>query len=80
VGLAIVTGCNVPFAAPRARAYRIGYPITSTTTYDAPGQLAFRQGLRDLGYVDGENITIEGQGFVGGHRRPQPGAFDNRRV
>jgi putative ABC transport system substrate-binding protein len=60
VGLAIVTACDIPFiAAARARAYRIGYLITSTAIYDAPGQLAFRQGLRDLGYVDGENITIE---------------------
>jgi putative tryptophan/tyrosine transport system substrate-binding protein len=36
---------------------RIGY--VATTAPDTPNNLAFRQGLRDLGYIDGKNILVE---------------------
>ena len=43
-------------AQPPAKGARIGWVATS-----APGQLdrAFRRGLRDLGYLEGQNTTVE---------------------
>ena len=44
-------------AQPAAKVYRIGY----LTPYpaDGPGAQSFRQGLRELGYVEGRDIIIE---------------------
>jgi putative ABC transport system substrate-binding protein len=36
---------------------RIGY--LATTAPDTPNNLAFRRGLRDLGYIEGKNILVE---------------------
>jgi ABC-type uncharacterized transport system substrate-binding protein len=38
---------------------RIGFLITSSPSIISPRLMAFRQGLRELGYVEGENIVIE---------------------
>ena len=38
---------------------RIGFLITSSPSAIAPRMDAFRQGLRELGYVEGKNIVIE---------------------
>jgi ABC-type uncharacterized transport system substrate-binding protein len=38
---------------------RIGFLITSSPSVIAPRMDAFRQGLRQLGYVEGKNIVIE---------------------
>src|SRR2546426_12024741 len=42
-------------AQPAGKIWRIGYLVAG------PGRIreAFRQGLRDLGYVEGQNLTIE---------------------
>jgi putative ABC transport system substrate-binding protein len=51
-------------AAPRAaetqpgKVYRLGY-LTTSGTLNSPYAEAFRQGLRDLGWVEGQNIVIE---------------------
>lgn len=44
-------------AQPAAKVYRIGY----LTPFDLPsaGSEAFRQGMRDLGYTEGRDLTIE---------------------
>jgi putative ABC transport system substrate-binding protein len=42
-----------------AKIPRIGFLASGSTTTDAPRVEAFRQGLRDLGYVEGQNIVIE---------------------
>jgi putative ABC transport system substrate-binding protein len=63
--MAMLTGGIVvaPFAAeaqPAAKVARIGYLATNNLTLSPPHlHGAFRQGLRDLGYVEGRNIVIE---------------------
>jgi len=38
---------------------RVGYLAAVSVSADAPRLQAFRQGLRDLGYVEGENIMVD---------------------
>jgi len=38
---------------------RVGYLTISTPSAQAPYTKAFRQGLRDLGYIEGQTITID---------------------
>jgi putative tryptophan/tyrosine transport system substrate-binding protein len=38
---------------------RLGFLISSTASFNLPRFNAFRQGLHDLGYIEGQNITIE---------------------
>lgn len=47
------------FAQPAKRTPRIGYLAAVSATADAPRLDAFRQGLRDLGYVEGQNIHVD---------------------
>ena len=56
-----------------ARIPRIGY-VSGTGSRADPGPYveALRQGLRDLGYIDGKNITIEYRGAEG-KAEPVPG-------
>jgi len=42
---------------PPANVPRVGY--VATTAPDTPNNLAFRKGLRDLGYIEGKNILVE---------------------
>jgi ABC-type uncharacterized transport system substrate-binding protein len=54
-------------AQPAGKVWRIGYlSLTSDTESYRPWLAALRDGLRDLGYVDGENIVIEPR-YAGGH-------------
>ena len=53
-------------AAPRVaetqqvvKTARIGYLGNTNPTHHAPSSVAFRQGLRDLGWVEGQNLSIE---------------------
>ena len=53
-------------AAPRpseaqqpGKVYRIGYLGNGNPTTGAPTLDAFRQGLRELGWVEGQNVAIE---------------------
>ena len=44
---------------------RIGYLSSGSGAANSPRAEAFRQGLRDLGYVEGKNIAIEHRGAEG---------------
>jgi putative ABC transport system substrate-binding protein len=57
--LAVVPGSllAVPFSAAAQQAAK-GWRIGVLSTADGPEWDAFRQGLRDLGYIEGQNISI----------------------
>jgi ABC-type uncharacterized transport system substrate-binding protein len=60
-----VIACGVlaaPLAAEAQQAgkvWRVGYLGNSNPTANAPTRDAFRQGLRELGWVEGQNVSIE---------------------
>jgi putative ABC transport system substrate-binding protein len=56
-GLTIASGCGlVPRAHQQPRTPRVGFLTLRTVT---DGLEAFRDGLRELGYIEGQTITIE---------------------
>jgi len=58
-GLALLAGCGrLPGQAP-ARVYRLGYLTTDSPDPPSSNLDAFRQGLRDLGYDEGQNLVVE---------------------
>jgi len=65
IGLAVVLTLNLtlaPLAAeaqPGARMARIGYLFVAPAEGDKMWVAAFRQGPREHGYVEGENVVIE---------------------
>ena len=64
---AVIAGCLALLAAtlaveaqpPGAKAARIGYLSSQSASGGQANREAFRQGLRDLGYVEGRNLTVE---------------------
>lgn len=46
-------------AQEKGKAYRVGYLNSTNPTINAPWLHAFRQGLRELGWIEGQNISIE---------------------
>jgi putative ABC transport system substrate-binding protein len=54
VGLAGVVEAQQPAKVPR-----IGYLSASSASGNLPRVEAFRQGLRDLGYIEGQNIVLD---------------------
>jgi len=46
-------------AQPGRKVYRVGYLSTQSSLAEAAHLDAFRQALRDLGYVDGQNVGVE---------------------
>ena len=59
--LALLAFGAVPFptgAQPRRKVYRIGVLDTTPASLNAVNMDAFRQGLRALGYVEGQNLEI----------------------
>jgi putative ABC transport system substrate-binding protein len=57
---ALLLALCVPASAQQpAKVPRIGYLTNTPLTADQELQDAFRQGMRDLGYVEGKNIVIE---------------------
>jgi putative ABC transport system substrate-binding protein len=58
-GLAILAAPLAAAAQQASKVARIGYLEFGTAAPGTPLLAAFRQGLRDLGWVDGQNIAIE---------------------
>jgi putative ABC transport system substrate-binding protein len=52
-------------AQPSAKVPRIGYLSPNASGFSVPFQEALRQGLREHGYVDGQNIRIESRNANG---------------
>jgi putative tryptophan/tyrosine transport system substrate-binding protein len=61
VALGLLAGCGrLPFQAqPPPKIARIGYLAAVSSSADTPRLEAFRQGLRDLGYIEGQNVIID---------------------
>jgi putative tryptophan/tyrosine transport system substrate-binding protein len=60
-GLAVLAGCGRP-AAPAGsppRSARIGFLVQGSIPTSAPNIDGFRLGLRELGYVEGQNVSLE---------------------
>ena len=67
--LAIVAGPLPAAAQPAAKPARIGFLGNSTAALEANLVEPFRAGLRELGYVEGRNVTIEYRWAEGKYER-----------
>src|SRR5262245_13899257 len=56
-GLALVSGCGPTPFEPQSRVARVGH-LWSGTPLGAPQTDAFRAGMRDAGWIDGQNVVI----------------------
>jgi putative ABC transport system substrate-binding protein len=59
LALALVGGPSPVGAQPTPRLHRIGFLGNSTTALEANLVDPFRQGLRERGYVEGQDVVIE---------------------
>jgi putative tryptophan/tyrosine transport system substrate-binding protein len=55
----LLTAPTTVHAQPAEKVYRIGYLSAGSGTLSSPYTTAFRQGLRELGWIEGQNIVIE---------------------
>jgi len=61
-GLGLLAGCGPSVSMPSlgTKVHRVRYlRSTPSDAANGPNVLAFQQGMRDLGYVEGENLRIE---------------------
>jgi putative ABC transport system substrate-binding protein len=59
IAFLLLTGLPQAGAQPTAKLWRIGYLDQGSAVGNKPYLDAFRQGLRDLGWVEGQSIAIE---------------------
>src|SRR5262249_3636212 len=59
IALALLLAAPVAAESEVGKVYRIGFLGLSQAEGCGPNVQAFRQGLRDLGYEEGKNISIE---------------------
>src|SRR5205823_334018 len=57
--LIILTATHLAEAQQPKKVPRIGYLSPRSSSVDSERVTAFRQGLRELGYVEGQNIAVE---------------------
>jgi len=58
VAFVLLTAPLAAEAQPAGKIARIAF-LSTTSSLDSRTTAAFRQGLQDLGYVEGQNIIIE---------------------
>jgi ABC-type uncharacterized transport system substrate-binding protein len=59
VGFSAVAWPIDAWAQQTSKVWRVGMLETTSETLNAPNVNAFRRGLRELGYVEGQNLIIE---------------------
>jgi putative ABC transport system substrate-binding protein len=59
LGALLLALCAETHAQPQKKVPRVGYLAAASAAADAPRLEAFRKGLRELGYVEGQNIVVE---------------------
>lgn len=59
LSLALLAAPLVPQAQPAGRVYRVAWLTPAVAPPDALELQALREGLRDLGYVEGQNLVLE---------------------
>lgn len=69
--LALAGSASLAASQPAAKVWLIAYLTGYSVEVDRPLQAAFRQGLKEFGYVEGRNLRIEAR-YAGG----QPGRMD----
>ena len=77
VGLGLLAGCERlpwPAAPPATKVHRITFLGPGTPAATADLLAAFRQGMRDLGYVEGQNLFIAERYANGLGRLAEPAA------
>jgi len=78
IGLAVVLAVSLTIAPPAteaqqsARVYRLGFLSMRSGPTDNPQLDAFRQGLRELGYLEGRNVVLEVR-YAAGSEEKLPG-------
>jgi putative tryptophan/tyrosine transport system substrate-binding protein len=75
-GLGLLAGCGRPVSAPpTGKIHRIADLLGGPPTTASAAQVAaFRQGLRDLGYIEGQNLVIEQRYAAGADQLAEPAA------
>jgi putative ABC transport system substrate-binding protein len=68
-GLVLLATPIVAAAQPVGKVPRVGYLVGSSSTAAQGPAAAFRQGLRQLGWVEGKNIVIESRFAEGRYDR-----------
>ena len=58
VALVLLIGPLVAGAQPAGRVYRVGVLETRSPVLNAANMDAFRQGMRELGYKEGQNLEV----------------------
>jgi putative tryptophan/tyrosine transport system substrate-binding protein len=60
VGVSLLAGCGIPFGpSPPARLRKIGFLAGGSSSSNAANVAGFRQGLRELDYVEGEHVSLD---------------------
>jgi putative ABC transport system substrate-binding protein len=66
----------LPVVAQRARVFRVAWVSTDQKSSPSPNLAAFRGGLRDLGYVEGQDLVIDAWSGEGSGKRVEQMAPD----